>query len=254
MNIFRKIKSKSPTILSILAVFGVGATAVTAVMAKPKADERVKRAEKEKGEPLTRLEKIKVAAPAYIPSAAIGFGTSACILAANVLNKRNQAMMTSAYALLHSNYIKYTNKVKELYGTEAHQKILDEVISAEDRYIYTCDWVSTKSLNFDPEDEHELLFYDMMSKRYFKSTPSRVLLAEYHLNRNFVLGMPCSKNDFYNFLGLDPVQYGDDIGWEIFDGSMYWIDLEHYKSYMDNSTLECYVIQPVFGPEPFPVE
>ena len=48
-----------------------------------------------------------------------------------------------------------------------------------------CGW---NSLDFDEHDPDEnRLFYDEYSRRYFESSVSRVLQAEYHLNRNFVM-------------------------------------------------------------------
>ena len=43
-----------------------------------------------------------------------------CIFGANVLNKKWQASIASAYALLDSLYKDYKNKVKELYGDDAN--------------------------------------------------------------------------------------------------------------------------------------
>ena len=45
----------------------------------------------------------------------------------NVLSKRQQAALTSAYALLNDSYNNYKDKLKELYGEEAHQKIVDAI-------------------------------------------------------------------------------------------------------------------------------
>ena len=59
------------------------ATAVVAVKSTPKALELLKEAEAEKGEELTRFEKIKTAGPVYVPSILIGSATLACIFEAN---------------------------------------------------------------------------------------------------------------------------------------------------------------------------
>ena len=60
---------------------------------------------KEKQEELTKIEKVKIAGPVYIPSILIGAGTVACIFGANVLNKRHQAALVSAYTLAESSFI-----------------------------------------------------------------------------------------------------------------------------------------------------
>ena len=108
------LKRNGSTILTIGGAAGVIATAVVAVKETPKALYLLEQAKKEKGEDLTKFEKVKVAGPVYIPSIILGASTIACIFGANVLNKRQQAVMTSAYALLDSSYKEYKKKVKEV--------------------------------------------------------------------------------------------------------------------------------------------
>lgn len=121
------IKKNGATILTCVGVIGVVATAVTAVKATPKAMVLLNNAKREKGEPLTKLEMIKVAAPAYIPSILIGTGTMACIIGSNVLNRQHQAALVGAYTMLDQSYKEYRNKVDELYGEEAVKQIEEEL-------------------------------------------------------------------------------------------------------------------------------
>ena len=114
MNVQRFVKRNASTILSVLGVAGVIATTVTAVKATPKAMEFVKKAEKEKGEKLSKWEKVNVAGVAYIPTALVGTATIACILGANLVSRRQQATLMSAYALLDRSYKEYKNKANEL--------------------------------------------------------------------------------------------------------------------------------------------
>lgn len=97
------LKKASPTILSILGVIGVVTTAVLAVKATPKALERIEDAKEEKksenGEKLTRMETVAACWQCYIPAAATGIATIGCIMGANILNRRQQASLASAYAL-----------------------------------------------------------------------------------------------------------------------------------------------------------
>lgn len=74
----RQLYRSSPTILTIVASVGVIATTITAVRATPKAIKLLKEAELEKGENLTKLEIIRVAGPAYVPSALLG-GFNHCL-------------------------------------------------------------------------------------------------------------------------------------------------------------------------------
>ena len=73
------IKKNAPTILTCIGAAGVVTTTVMAVKATPKALEILKDAEEEKGEKLTKWEKINVAGPVYIPAVITGAATIALI-------------------------------------------------------------------------------------------------------------------------------------------------------------------------------
>lgn len=250
MKLAQFLKRHSSTILTCVGAAGVAITAVMAVKATPKAIRLLEEAEKEKGEALTKIEVVKTTAPVYIPSAVMGVLTISCIFGANMLNKRQQAALTSAYAVINRAYSNYRNKVCELYGEETHENILASIAAekAKNVPIYSSTFTSNCCLDFDDPTEEEKLFYDVFGERYFQSTFSRVLQAEYHLNRNFVLGATVSLNDFYEFLGIEKTDYGDTVGWDIF-GGLCWVDFDHRKTVMDDG-LECYIIDMAFEPYP----
>lgn len=236
----RFLKRNSSTILTCIGAAGVIATTVTAVKATPKAMSLIQNAEEEKGEKLTKLEVVQVAGPVYIPSIMIGASTIACIFGANALNKRSQAALMSAYALVDNSFKEYKNKVSELYGEETDMRIREEL--AKDKY---------EESGIVAEDEKQL-FYDEYSKRYFNSTMEDVTKAEYNLNRALALSDYTCLNEFYDLLGLPRTDYGDDLGWSVFQlVEMYWhswIDFHHEKVVMDDG-LECYIITMVHPPE-----
>ena len=165
------LNRNASTILTGLGGVGVVVTSVLAVKATPKAMALLQEVNLESEEPLTKLEVVKVAAPAYIPAAIVGVSTIACIFGANILSKRSQAALTSAYALLDSSYKDYKKKVIEMQGKEFDQAVRQEV--AKDKY--TGDEKS--------EDNDKQLFYEEYSGRYFESTMAEVLKAQYELNR-----------------------------------------------------------------------
>lgn len=241
---FRKY---SPMALSCVASVGVIVTAVVAVKATPKALSLVMEDSRKNhdGDPYayTKKEAIASAWKCYIPAAAFGVSTIACIMGANALNRRQQAALTSAYAFLNNSYKEYKNKLTELYGEEAHQRIMRElaVEKAKKIPIEAGTLFGSQTLGFEKLDEEERLFYDTMGDRYFTSTITRVLEAEYHLNRNFCLGWIPSLNDFYDFLGLKHTEYGETVGWTNSNGDYYWIDFFHLRTDIDG-TMDCWVI------------
>lgn len=236
------LKKNSPTILTCVGAVGVVVTTVTAVKATPKAVLLLEKAEEEKGEKLTKFEKVKIAGPLYVPSVVLGTGTLACIFGANVLNKRAQASVISAYTLLDGAYKDYKKKVDELYGEETGAQVRAEI--AKDKY-------DDRDNDIELEGD-ERLYYDYYSERYFHATPYEVQKAEYEINRSLMLDDSACLNDWYLQLGLEPLEHGDDFGWTTY-GNMdaywqTWVDFHHEKVVMDDG-LECIII--TFGQEPF---
>ena len=139
------------TILTSIGGIGVVATSILSIKATPKAMQLIEEAKEEKGEELSKFEVVKVAWKLYIPAALIGTATIACIFGANTLNKCQQASLMSAYALLDNSYKEYKNKLKELYGEETHQSILEEIAAekAENVGINTPGYVSNNRLYLD---------------------------------------------------------------------------------------------------------
>lgn len=227
-------KRNGSTILTCVGAVGVVVTSILAVKATPKAMERLEKAEEEKGGELTKMEVVKVAGPAYIPAVVTGASTIACIFGANTLNKRQQAALMSAYALLDNSYKDYKNKVKELHGEEADQEIVEEI--AKDKY--------EEEKIVDDEDGKKL-FFDTFSGRYFRSTIEKVQQAEYELNRDLSMRDYATVNEFYDYLDLPPIAGGDDLGWSTGMNFDYywqsWIDFGHHKVLMEDG-IECIII------------
>ena len=238
MNANLFLKRNGSTILTVLGGAGVVATAVTAVKATPKAIKLIEVYEEQKGENLTTLEKVKVAGPNYIPTILIGVGTIACIFGANVLNKRTQASLMSAYALIDNSYKEYKKKAAELYGDEMHKEVISSI--AKDKY--------TDDIHVSDDKQ---LFYDEFSHRYFESTLEKVLLAEYELNKEFGRDGYAYLNRFYELLGLTQERNCKALGWSqemIFDMySTYFIEFDHPKVVMDDG-LECYILSFCYDP------
>lgn len=232
-------KRNGATILTVLGGVGVVATTIMAVNATPKALDILKQVEEEKGEKLTKLEAVINAAPVYIPTAVMGVTSIVCIFGANVLNKKHQASLASAYALLDSSYKKYRAKVVDFLGQDSEREIRDEIV----KDTYAGDDISI--------DNDKQLFYDEYSHQYFESTLYAVQRAEYEVNRDISMMGYALLNEFYESLGADPIEGGDELGWS--DGGNFarywqsWVDFNHRKVTMDDG-LECIIISTFMEP------
>lgn len=246
-NSKRYLQNHSRTILTCIGAFGVVATAALAVKATPKAVKAMKTAENEKGEKLTKLEVVNVAGPPFIPTVVVGFSTIVCIFGANVLNKRQQASLSSAYALLEESFKEYRKSANKVFGEEADAKIIAEM--ANDKYISSDGW---HIYNPDHDkDSEKLLFYDFYSQRYFNATYGQVVNAQYHINRNLQLRGDASVNEFYDFLGIDTIRGGDNVGWimdDIMEGGCMWLDFDNRFTKLEGG-MECYIITSALLPD-----
>ena len=235
------VKRNASTILTGVGAAGVVGTAVLTAKATPKALLLLEQAKEEKHEELLVREKVMVMAPAYIPAALVGVATIACIFGANVLNKRQQAALASAYALLDASYKEYKNKVIDIYGEEGDLQVRTEI--AKDKY---------EAQDVEDEDDGKTLFYDEYSQRYFRAANETVLRAEYEINREVTTNFYATINEFYKIVGLDPIDGGDIIGWT--SSMMYemywsdWVDFWHEKVELEDG-LECYILH---FTDPFP--
>ena len=244
-----QLKKASPTILTCIGAIGVVATAVLAVKATPKVLQLIEEEEKGTFEELKPIEKVQVAWKEYIPAAAVGAATIIAIFGANVLNRKQIASVTGAYILLDQTYKKYKDKVVELYGKETDQKVRAEV--AKDIYEEKKPETPEKSDKKGPDDDETLLFYEEHYGQYFHRKLIEVMDAEYRINKKLAQDGEASLNDFYEYLGLDPIEVGDAMGWsqeaicDFYNPS--WIDFDHELVTMEDG-MECYVINILVKP------
>jgi len=209
-NAARWIRKNSSTLLTIASSVGTIVSVGLAIKETPKVIDKLEAAKKIKGSELTIKEKAKIAAPHYIPLAAACASTITCNVSNLVITQSKQKALTGAYILADNTYKQYRNKVKEIYGEEADEKICDSI--AQDQY--------TKCI-FDVHPE-KMLFYDEFSKRFFYKTLADVQWAEHHLNRNFWIRGWAPLNEYYDLLEIAKIPEGNDLNWDLVIGDAYY--------------------------------
>lgn len=227
------LKKYSPLILTSLGSIGVIATSVLTAKATIKAKKLIEDVEEDISYKLDLKDDftqiIKIAWKPYIPAIISGGATISCIFGAHFLNKRAQASLASAYALLSNSYKEYIDKSKDLYGEDAEKQIKSEV--AKSKYDTTFIKVDT--------DTH--LFFDYQSMRYFESTFDDVKRAEDFVNQELAASGYVHLNTFYEALGIDKLEnFGDSMGW-CDNGEYQEIKFEHERVTMDDG-LECFLL------------
>lgn len=228
------LKKYSATILTAIGIVGAVSSVVLAIKATPNAEKDIAKEETKQTRPLTNIEKVKVCWKEYIPTMLCLTGTITCIAGANILNKKQQASLISAYAFLSNQFKEYKKIVTKLYGDDAQEKIRAEIMRE-------------KAM---PEENTEL-FYDEFSERYFDADRRDVKNAEYEFNRYLSIMGYASLNDYYDFIGLEPIAGGDDIGWSIATGCIYqgysWVSFKQDLVKLEDG-LECITISMPFEP------
>lgn len=247
------LKKAFPTILAFLGAVGVIATAVEAVRVTPKAVELIKQDSRKNhdGDPYayTKTEAVKSCWKCYIPAAAIGLSTIACTVGSNIISTRTQASLIGAYGMLKQTYQKYKTASKSVFGDDAESKIKAQMAKETN---LTADGMSVLPSDLD-DGSDKMLFYDRFSKRYFTSTMAAVINAQYHLNRNYVLRGDVCMNEFYEFLGIDKIDDGDNFGWTMDDLDYYgvvFIDFDNELVNLEDG-MECVYISSAFEPTDF---
>lgn len=242
MNNLKKVtdllSKNSPTILTSLSVAGLVTTTILAVRATPKAlqiidEECHSNSSKDySAEPMSRRDIVKLTWKCYVPSAAMGLATIACIIGANSINLKRNAAIASAYSLAETTFKEYQHKVIETIGENKANKIHDEV--------------ANDAIQKNPGDNNiikvtgkgDMLCYEMLSGRYFMSDVEEIRRVQNDLNQDLINDMYISLNDVYYALGLDNTKIGDVLGWSINDGQMHF----RFSSQLNKYNQPCLVV------------
>ena len=246
----------SPEILVGIGIAGMVTTGVMAVKATPKAlqliEQEKERKNKELMEEAKEKEKkecrqiskmkpvdvVKIAWKPYIPTAVTGALSIACLIGASSVSAKRNAALAAAYSLSGTALTEYREKVIETVGEKKEQIIRDKVAKEKlEKDPIGCSEVFVTG-------KGEALCYDSASGRYFKSDIDRIKKAENELNRNLISEMYISLNEFYEELGLRPVELGDMLGWNVDDGL---IDI-CFSSQLAEDGTPCLVIQYTVAP------
>lgn len=251
-NLQKFIEKHSSAILTGISVIGVGITTGLAINSTIKAVKIIE----DKMVELTKHEKIyadnnpyTVAIPPkftkkdilyytwkqYIPVAVSGLSTILCIVGIHSLNKRTQASLVSAYALLDNTYKEYKQKMHELYPDDP------KVINFEHEVI------KSKFKKDMVLDEDKELFFDYQTMQYFESTMEDVMAAERHMNECLAEDGYVCINELYEYLDLPTTLYGWQMGWsystsdKIYSEDDIKLTFSYEKVVMDDG-LECTII------------
>jgi len=216
-NAVKGVQTKSPVILTGLAVAGVFSTAILAVKATPRAVRKTDNlisdmeAEYKAGgaEPklLTNWDLVKLNWTLYIPALSTGAATVACIIGAQSINSRRQAALVGAFAITEGAFQEYKEQVVEALGKTKEDQVRTEVVKKQ---IEKNPPPSEDALVIGTGD---VLCLDTYTRRYFTSSMEKIRSAQNDINEMLIDGeMYMSLNEFYHLVGLEDAVVGEQVG------------------------------------------
>lgn len=194
----------------------------------------------------------------FIPALLGGGVTMASILLNQKVNTKAIAAVASGAAMSTDMLRRYENKTRELLGEDKLidiQKAIaeDEIRGIRHAKVQSITTTTLYSASSETYEKGDHLFYDIYTRVWFRSSKEAVRMAEYHFNRNFVLGAGASLEDLYDFLGVELSKEDREkyryLGWgdEYIDDGFFWIDFEHQEDVAENGeefTVIAYSIAP----------
>lgn len=263
-NLQRTTKKHSPEILVGIGIAGMITTVVMAVRATPKAVEllveetqnRILSNDRDGEENIEGLIKvsddesgyyyrlpvkdaIKTTWLCYVPATVVGSISIACIIFANSAHMRRNTALATAYSFSETALREYQDKAKEIIGVKKEQQIRDSL----NRDCIDRNPLSNKEVFMTKNGD--MLCYDKLSGRYFKSDINEIKKVINVLNKRMLTDMAVSLNELYYEIGLPGIKLGDDLGWDI---DMGFIDIEFSSQLAEDGT-PCLVLDYKVAPQ-----
>lgn len=229
-----KLSEHSPEILTGIGITGLLSTTVLAVKATPKALQLIDEKKEEMNtDKLTNTEVVKTCWKCYIPAAVTASVSVACLIGANSVNSKRNAVLATAYKLSESAFSEYKEKVIETIGEKKEEEVRDKIAKGriEKNPVKNNEVIIT--------GKGDVLCYDIVSGRYFKSDVDKIRKAENTLNKKLMNDMYCSLNEFYDLIGLPFTQMGFELGWNVNDSL---VEIE-FSTQLSEDDTPCVVIQ-----------
>ena len=200
-------KRNAPVILTTLGSVGVVATSVLTAKATINAAHELFLRERMEDRSFTSKEVFKMSWRFYIPTAISAAATIACIVGTHGIHTRRTAALVSLYSFTDAAFREYKDRIVEELGASKEQRISDDLLQER------IDKVPVSSAEVHISGRGEVLFYDEMSGRYFKSDVESVRKAVNDINQFVINHGPACLNDLYSNIGLASTILGDEVGW-----------------------------------------
>lgn len=199
-------KAHGHEVLAALGISGFIGAIVLAANASPAAQKDICKAEEEKGEPLTKMEMVKVAGKHYIPTAVSAVGATACIVGSTMIENKKFAAIATLCQITEDNLRGLKNQMINSIGEKKANDIVEEAAASKVSDI------RVEENTIVPTKYGESVFYDPWSGNFFGCTKDRVEKAVNAINLRLTGVDFVSLNEFYDELDAPNTQLGNYAG------------------------------------------
>ena len=253
------VSKHSPEILMVIGIGGMISATVMAVKATPKAMQLIEEEKKAQNRSLIKeaeeygydscqqisklkpLEVVKVAWKPYVPTVVTAVASAACLIGSNSVHAKRNAALVTAYKLSETALREFKEAVVETVDEGTVKEIREKV--------------AEKELEKKPISKQEIIItgngdvtcFDVLSGRYFKSNKNLIDAAVNKINGELYCYDYVSLNEFYDELGLDRIDIGNELGWNIGEIGKGGFDIE-FTSHITDMGVPCLVLN--YGAKP----
>jgi uncharacterized protein with NRDE domain len=191
---------------------GFVAAVVMSAKATPKAMELLESIETDElnGYEYTRLERARLFAPVYIPTAGMVLLSTGMLMASDRIIRNRYASLLAIYSITERAMREWQSATTENVTKKKLQTIKEQVLSPDIEIPAEEDFV-----------DGNRLFWDAFSGRFFYAQSVDTVRRVFSdINLSLVHDNFVPLNSFYEDLGMDPVGYGYDSGWNVEDGDI----------------------------------
>lgn len=236
-----KCKKASPLIFVGLGVGGFILTAIETGRSTMKAHKAIVRAENEKAETLTNIEKVRVAAPYFIEPVIIGVASTACVLNSTRICYKRQAALMTACTVAETRFKEYYDKTKEIMGEKKAKNISAEINKEK--------IANDNAQNYGLQvPTGELIAHDYMFGRTFITNPNKIRAANNRINAMLLRNGAedyISLNEVWDEMGVNSggerPDIGNALGWNTIDLGRDGIEIEFGYNKDENDMPMMYV-------------
>lgn len=195
------IQDNAPSILAALAVGGVATTGLVAFGAGRKYQAELDMYDEE----LPAKKRFEIGWRPVLPAIILGTVTVVCVISGTAINNRRNALLGGALTLTETAYREYKDKAEKVMTKQKREQVDQEL--------------AQEKLDKAPSNEvvvigdGDVLMFDTLTSRTFKSTKLAIEKAEVEIGRRLLSEMYVSQNEWYDEIGLPRTSMGDDVGW-----------------------------------------